>query len=287
LEPNTCRISNRQYLNTVENCSSIAAIRNTRNGRLRRCAPGCERAALVSAYIETIVPEGFRRLTIEDFSGEVTTAGGKAIRVLRKDVTATAREQIVKYCWKGIEPGEPYHRGEWGQKSIMDQRREEGTNVVIYGNASNVKQGKLHRVPVGKTMIASIVMKEAIHRKFYRGHLADKFEWVQFPTLVKRLLGQAKGEKSYDDEIDDWEEADWLVVDGITFNDKTESARSFRASVLDQLFIERVEKRLPTIFVFQDDIEKCDDYKAEFGVAIANILSSRKTFRICVHASQD
>jgi hypothetical protein len=208
--------------------------------------------------------------------------------MLADDVVISALKQITDYCWRDIEEGEPYSRFEWGKRSIMDNRMTDGSNVVIYGNpVSKIRGGKLLKKPLGKTMIAAIIMKEAIGRKMYDGHLGDRFEWVGFELMTKRLLEQAKGDRSHDDEIDDWEESDWLVVDGITFNDKSEGGRQFRANVLDKMFVERVEKRRPSILVFQDDIEKCEDLRLEFGSEIAKIITGRKTVRICVNALKE
>jgi hypothetical protein len=244
------------------------------------CSP-CLRGAVISAYIQAVIPEDHRNLNIDNFSGEVKI-DGRSVQVLSTDVQLAAKKKVLWYCWKGIEMGESYDFVDWFKKSAMEQRLQDGTNVVIYGESHDVRGGKLKHKQLGKTLLASIIIKEAICLKFLDGHVGDTYEWVDFSLMCKRLMGQAEGERSYNDEIDNWEEADWLVVDSMTFGDKTNNARSFRANVLDRIFVERRDRKLPNILVFQDDIEKCEDPKGEFGPALSDIITSKKTLKICL-----
>jgi hypothetical protein len=58
--------------------------------------------------------------------------------------------------------------------------------------------------------------------------------------------------------------------------------RGFKASVLEKLFGERVENKLPNILVFQDDVSKFDDLQFDFGPSINSIINSRKTHRVAM-----
>ena len=169
----------------------------------------------------------------------------------------------------------------------MEQRLNDGISVVIHGESFSLDHGKLHHRQLGKTLLASIIIKEAIRLKFLDGHVGDSYEWADFSYMCKRLMAQAEGERSYEDEIDNWEEADWLVVDSITFNDKTANGRQFRANVLEKVFVERKDKKLPSILVFQDDLNRCDDLKGEYGPALSEIITSRKTMKICLSETKN
>jgi hypothetical protein len=241
----------------------------------------CLRGAVISAYIQAVIPEDHRSLTIDDFRGEVVT-DGRSVKVLSDEVQQRAKEQVLRYCWRGVELGESYDFVDWFKRSQMERRLQDGTNVVIHGEGVQMQRGRAQHKQLGKTLLASIIIKEAIHLKFRDGHVGDTYEWVDFSLMCKRLMGQAEGERSYNDEIDNWEEADWLVVDSMTFGDKTTNARSFRANVLDRIFVERRDRKLPNILVFQDDLDKCDDPKGEFGPALSDIIHSKKTLKICL-----
>jgi hypothetical protein len=251
------------------------------------CASGCKqpntcsrmRVAEVWAYTEAVVPDQYRQFTIEHFTG---MKDGKSL--LKPQLVADAKEALVKYCWEGIEEGESFSP-QWLHKSMMHKRRRQGNNLVIYGNpwSSEVSAGKVKtfRLPLGKTMLAAIVMKEAICLRM-RGseHYADSYAWVAYHTMVNRLMEQAKGNSDYDEDVWQYENADWLVVDGLEV--MKDAGSNFRASVLDKLFGERLDKGLPSILVFQDDLSQCDNLRAEFGVSINSIINSPKTFCVAL-----
>lgn len=206
-------------------------------------------------------------------------------RVIDKEVHQAARDVILKYAWKGVDPESGYDPS-WISKSVLEQRRENGNSLIIYGNQWKPKQEagqlKLFKQPLGRTMIAAIIMKEAIFQRLLGGHATDTYAWVPFTTLYNRLFDKANGSTTYDDEISLYEEADWLVVDGIQVGKMNDAGRTFRANVLEKLFGERMDKNLPNILVFQDDISQFDDLSHDFGPTINSIINSRKTFRVAM-----
>jgi hypothetical protein len=236
----------------------------------------CRIQADVWAHV-TIIPDHLREISLQDFTGMY-----QGQRLLSQEIVCKARENIIKYCWQGIEEGVDYEFNEWFPKSIMDKRLANGSSLVIYGDPwthDNSKgQIKTFKKPLGKSMVAAIVMREAIAQRIKVGHACDSYEWVDYNTLRKRLMGQAKGETEHDDAIAFYEEADWLVVDGL--QRKHDASRQFSANVLDDLFCERVENNKPNILVFQDDISKIDDLTEDFGISISNIVNSRKTHHV-------
>lgn len=239
----------------------------------------CQKWAEIWAHIDSTVPDEYRHFTLQNFTGMVD---GK--RVIDLEVYKAARDMIVKYCWNGVDPKEGYDQT-WITKCILEQRRENGNSLIIYGNPwrTKVEKGnKPTKQPLGKTMLASIVMKEAIFQRVLGGHAADTYAWVPFTTLCNRLLAKAEGDENHSDEITLYEEVDWLVVDGIQVPNGNEAGRLFRANVLEKLFGERAEKNLPNILVFQDDISQFDDLSHDFGPSINAIINSRKTFRVAM-----
>lgn len=206
-------------------------------------------------------------------------------RVIDMEIFLAARDVIVKYGWKGVDPKEGYDQT-WITKCILDQRRENGNSLIIYGNQWKPKHEsghtKLFKQPLGRTMIAAILMKEAIFQRLLEGHATDTYAWVPFSTLCNRLFDKANGSSAYDDEISMYEEVDWLVVDGIQVGKLNDAGRQFRSNVLEKLFGERMDKNLPNILVFQDDISQFDDLSQDFGPSINSIINSRKTFRVAM-----
>lgn len=238
----------------------------------------CRILAEIWAYIYTIVPDPYHSLTLQDFTG---LKNGN--RILPEKTVRHARDAIIKYCWQGIEPGEDYDAQQWFPKSIMNRRLQSGSSIIIHGSTytfENKGQVRTFKKPLGRTMLASIVMKEAIFQRVKPEHSCDSYEWVAYNTLTHRLLAQANGSTEFDDAINSYAEADWLCVDGLDVIRNNEGGRNFTASVLDKLFAERLENNKPNILVFQVDISKLDDIHSDFGIAINNIINNRKTHHV-------
>jgi hypothetical protein len=241
----------------------------------------CRILAEIWAHAFSIIPDPYHTLTLQDFTG---MKNGSVL--LPTKTVAAAKDSIIKYCWQGIEPGEDYDAQKWLPKSIMDKRLASGSSIIIYGNPwthDNSKgQIRTFKKPMGRTMLAGIVMKEAIFQRVKPEHACDSYEWVAFNTLTHRLLAQANGSHDFDDIISNYAEVDWLCVDGLQTLRGNEGGRSFIASVLDRLFSERLDRNLPNILVFQDDISKVDEIQQDFGIAINTIVNSRKTHRVAL-----
>lgn len=235
----------------------------------------------VWAYVDSVIPDEYKHFTIEDFTGRIRDSEDQ---LLPLKLVQAARASIVKYAWEG-QPANGSYDEMWITKCSLSKRRDEGSSLIIYGDpwkreVKNDGQMRAFRKPLGRTMLASIVMKEAIFQRFLVGHSADSYAWVHFQTLCHRLMDKANGNSSHDDELRTYEEADWLCVDGIQMMQSTDAMKGFKASVLEKLFGERAENKLPNILVFQDDISKFDDLQTDFGPSINAIISSRKTHRV-------
>jgi hypothetical protein len=244
----------------------------------------CESAAQVAAHIETVIPDDYQKFEISDFTG---VKKGESKKLISDKVVIAARTAVVDYCWEGIDPDEVgnFDLKQWYPKSAMEKRRKLGQSVVIYGDPiiREIRNGlvKVTKKSLGRTMLAAVVMKEAIRMRLRSFHQGDTYAWVNNHRLCTKLMQQAQNENAFDDEIADYEEADWLCVDGIEVErGATEAAKSFRTRVLDNFFDERIRSGRPNILVFQDDLGTVDDLRAEFGISITSIINSNKTVQI-------
>jgi hypothetical protein len=238
----------------------------------------CDISAQINAYIEYVLPENYSHLEINDFHG---MKNGK--QVIPPSVVIAAKKSIIEYCWKDITVEDPYDPVSWWNKSIIDKRKKEGSSVIVYGNQwqdNSNKSSKMFKNPIGKTLIASIIMKEAIRRRASPSNIVDTYQWVSYNRLNSKLMEQASKQYNEDTEISNYEDCDWLVVDGFEIEKQSDATRSFKARVLDNFFDERIKYNKPNILVFQDDLSIHDDLSSEFGKSVNSIINSQKTVRI-------
>ena len=241
----------------------------------------CETAAQIATYIECVIPEEYQKYELDDFTG---MKDGR--RVVKTEIVLAAKEQLVSYCWEGIDPDEigNYDFKAWWPKSAMEKRRKNGNSLLIYGDpwSSTIQQGqvKAFKNPIGRTLLAAIVMKEAIRLRARPGHMTDSYAWVSYNRLYDKLMHRAKDDETFNDEINTYETADWLCVDGFEIEKQNDATRMFKAKVLDSFFDERLKMGLPNVFVFQDDLSKDYDLRSEFGLSVNSIINSNKTTRV-------
>ena len=193
------------------------------------------------------------------------------------EVVLRAKEQLISYCWEGLTLEELSTLSLTGkkvpqQKSSIARRREEGKSVVV--NSLAPKRGQLHSPSVknGKSLIASIIMQEAINLRATYGHLEDSYYWQNYPILEKKL-------KDDDDSIQSIMFADWLVVDDISHRPgRTERHRAYVQDFLDPFFLERYQNNLPTILVFRFDALNPEIELEKFlGVGLSSIVEDPST----------
>jgi hypothetical protein len=233
--------------------------------------------AEVWAYTAAVVPKDCQFLELPDFTG--VTANQDA--VLKPEVVLTAQNRISKYCWgtyatkvgAGLNP----NSADALKNSVIDQRRRDGTAVVIHGNPyASADANNLVPKKLGRTLVASIIMKEVIKRRLFVGHATDSYEWVQYQTIKTRV-------KAKDPEaIFGYQTCDWLVVDNIYLDEKGgDSLRVYGQEMLDTVFMERIDQNLPTILVFQFDINSYANRLPDIvGVGLSQIAQNQNTFKI-------
>lgn len=243
----------------------------------------CKISAEIWTYIDTIIPESYRRQTIDDFVG-MTTEGHA---VLSAKAVKHAKAQCMNYCWdvSKIKPGMSYDAS-WLNHTLMPKRLANGNNLIIYGDPWSSKNKAENNFPqtfrkkLGRTLLASIVMREAIFQRIKTNHMEETYGWYSYNKLLNKLMEDADGKSDHSSEIDGLIISDWLVIDGFELQKVSDNAKNFRISVLEKFFSERVERNLPTIIVFQDDISKIGDIRSEYGYAIEEIVTAKKTHSI-------
>lgn len=233
----------------------------------------CSLIAEVWAYVYTVIPDGFGEYSIFDFNGCVVGNGdsGKNNN-LPLSIALAAKEQVCRYCWgmswdkikeqyskdNDIEPFLRKH-------SIMMERFSKGGNIAIFGASDK---------PIGRTMLASIVMKEAIRLRATHFARGQTYDWIDFPKLFSIIEKESP-------ELSDYRSCDWLVVDNITRKMRSARQTTLMIDLIDPFFIERYSSRQPTILVFKFDIrDKSLDIENTFGLGISRILDSKRTLKI-------
>jgi len=229
----------------------------------------CKTVAEVRAFIDTLIDFEYRDLSVFDITGETKNK----VKALEPKEALRAKNLVCKYIWgyswqelKKKFKSEDEIKNYISKNSVLMRRLERGNNVVIFGESDS---------PCGRTMIASIIMREVIKmRMFIPDIISHTYDWVDFQTLTESLKDNTL-------ENADYKTADWLVVDNICFKAETGPQRAFRTNLIDPFFMYRMKNNLPTILVFQYDIRQRETplYKA-FGVGIASIVNSPRVCKI-------
>lgn len=248
-------------------------------------------AAEIKAYHDFILPtypEKFSKYSIADFNGNIDPSK----KVMTAEDALKAKMKISEFCWGITDPKElKYILSQDDkssillQKSKLDQRLEENHNVVIYSRNKNIVTDENNNIhveldakPKGRTLAASIIMKEAINLRSTEGHLSHDYGWVSFNSLKHCLTNKAdKYEK-----IRSYTMCEWLVVDDIISEDLSDRAAAYLSSYLDSFFQDRLENDSCTILICKFDIESTNNLEQHFGITMAKMINSEKTFKICL-----
>lgn len=250
----------------------------------------CKAISEVCAYIKYIIPEEYIYLSIYDFKG--VSSMNEAIQndptvSLDFDILAQkAKEKIWEYCWRGKCPNDSDSRfstQKMDSLSSIDKRFNDGSNLIIHGDSyysfydSNIRKNKKIKLQTGKSMLAAIVLKEAIRRKLFASNNASTYQYVSFPVLRNDLL-----DKDKKDYISDLSEVDWLVIDDIFFDGEySHDYKQYFKRQFDAFLMSRVENGKPTIFVMQFNINDID-IKEDFGFAMDKVINLKSSFVVQV-----
>jgi len=234
----------------------------------------CSSIAELWAYVHSVIPDGFGDYTIFDFNGyAVNKKNNTTSSTISKGIALAAKNKICKYCW-GMTWDEIHRQKEESSssigsflrdRSIMKRRSDKGNNIVIHGSSDR---------PIGRTMLASIVMKEAIRLRVTQRSRGHSYDWIDFSRLTHAI------EKDTD-ELSDYRSCDWLVVDNIIRKPRSDKQTTFISDLIDPFFLDRLYNNQPTILVFKFDVrDKFFDVEKTFGIGIGRILEDKKTFKI-------
>ncbi len=236
----------------------------------------CRKLAEIKGNIEYTIPEQYRELSIQNLTGMVVDKNKNIQSVWSNEDRVRIQNDLRKYLFDGEEIARLSTREAMNKASKMDTRFNDGDNVVIHGDAIRLKLGASSRsLPAGKTLIASLIIKEAIWRRLYASNRADTYSMVSFHTLKQDL-------KQKTDKANDLKECDWLVIDDITLpaNELDFNYQSFVA-LFESFLITRLENKLPTILICDFDVES-QDYSKFMGYAFQKIISANNTWLIKV-----
>tara|TARA_Y100000310_G_scaffold57488_2_gene52701 strand:+ start:33909 stop:34718 length:810 start_codon:yes stop_codon:yes gene_type:complete len=227
----------------------------------------CSRIAEIKAYRHEIVPSGYDKLDIFDFNGLSNTKK----RLLPSNIVINVKNKICQYCWnKSWNKITRDHKTKKEKKefmrknSVLPQRLFNSNNIVIYGEASK---------PVGRTIVASIIMSEIIKLRLKTEYRSHKYEWIDFSYLFQELKS---GSSTAD--VDSLRGCDWLVIDNITISDSISyQQQHYYANVFNPFLLGRLYDRLVTVLVIKDNIDKKDNCEEAFGLAINSVLKDKNT----------
>jgi hypothetical protein len=244
----------------------------------------CKVLAEVMAYVYGVIPDPYFKYTIHDFDGRRHGDDKDDERILDETIALNAKKKIIEYCWEGLSIDKVIIEEDLDKYSSINKRRQEGKNVVIYGDDEEYfssTNGKIRQK--GRTLTASLIMKEIIRRRVEPKNQVQTYDWVSFPML-EYYLKQKDGNMVFSLSA-----CDWLCVDDIPkkVND-SKAANAYRTSLLDPFFLERLESGLPTIFVFRFNITSLSiPWEECFGIGINRIINDPKTCIISLCSPKD
>jgi len=239
----------------------------------------CKKIAEIRAYTKALIPSGFETCSINDFKGR-NLEGEKVLDIKS---TIKAKKDIIKYCWDidldsevDIEKFKKISNtpSELNKYSIIDNRRKQGNNLVIFGSGDR---------QMGRTLLASIVLKEVIKQRVKPGKHIENYNWVQFKSLKQSIIDDDKNAMNY-------QTCDWLVVDNIS-NPQYSSVQqqTFITDQIDPFFLYRSERELPTIFIFRFNIlskVNLRTLESNLGMAISDIVKNKQTTLVELKSSE-
>jgi len=219
----------------------------------KRCI--CSAMAECVAYQKKVLPSGFSELEFSNFTGIVD-----GNRTVNSHAVKTALSKILDYCFGNSNISISSSRYELHKSSKMDDRFKSGHNFVIYGDSISVGKHK-----VGKTMLASLIIKEAIWRRMFKENEAYTYLFKSCSELVDDIIS-----KKHNDQVINSLNADWLCIDDIFVKN-----RPGQSSALDQILSVRSRQSLPTICIIQFDPYKINNVEEIIGNHMVKMLSDK------------
>jgi hypothetical protein len=237
----------------------------------------CKKLAEVRGNIDYVIPQEYRDLTINNASGFINTKENVRKQVWSNANKAQIQTTLRKYLFDGEELHKLMDREACNKASKMDARFANGESVVIHGSVIRNKKDGLpsQPLPSGKTLIACLILKEAMWRRLYKTNRADTYAIVSFQNLKHDF-------KTKSDRIADLKDTDWLVIDDISLpNNENDFAHQQAISSFDDFLMTRIDNSLPTVLVCDFDAF-AKDYTSLIGYSFQKLVTMKNTWHIQV-----
>ncbi|MAG24860.1 hypothetical protein CMI47_04700 [Candidatus Pacearchaeota archaeon] len=222
----------------------------------------CKCLAEVMGYQHSVIPGGLSSLEFSDFTGNSNNE-----KIISKDSASIALSKISEFCFGSPILLKSNDRKVLNKKSIMDRRFNDGNMVFIHGEkrGKNVKSGSS---PLGRSMIASLILKEAIWRRLFSSNRAYRYHYAMLSKVKSDIFDKS-------DDANLYYNSDWLVLDDIFCEpDKMQGI------AIDKIVAHRIHKNLPCIFCFEFDLFKKENLSTIVGRYIPKLLYGERTFLI-------
>lgn len=229
------------------------------------------------AYLKEVIPEDHAQFSIFDFDGFNKKTKES---LLSPQCVLDAKNKISLFCWgkdwNYIE--NLYNQNPLGISSelrklnIMDKRLKDGCNIVIHGDSFR---------KLGRTMICSLIMKEAIKLRMLNGDFSRTYDWINFSNLRVSIEKENLASSEY-------RSCDWLVIDNIYFMNGSPQQKSLLVPPIDTFFDGRLSDKLPTICVFKFNVDdNINIIEENFGSSVVRLIESKKTLKILLSENKE
>jgi DNA replication protein DnaC len=261
----------KYYLNQYEKKCNFYKGENLCDRKELGCL--CKKMAEISSLIYTIIPKEYHNFNIHKLSGFVLTKNGKD-KVWSDADFVNIITTLSDYMYGRDSIGDFFTRDELNKISVLDKRYANGSNLVIHGNPfRNTKAGITRNVPTGKTLLACVILIDAIWRRMYAANKANTYSLSSYQTLKQDI-------KQKTDRAQDLKECDWLVIDDIVLpNNELDFNHQSFVSMFDDFLMTRMENHLPTIMLCEFDVQS-RDYTDVMGYSFQKLVNSSNTWLI-------
>tara|TARA_Y100000310_G_scaffold224912_1_gene226789 strand:- start:5882 stop:6667 length:786 start_codon:yes stop_codon:yes gene_type:complete len=221
----------------------------------------CKCLAEVMGYQRAIIPSGLAGLEFSNFNGQ-----GFNEEIISKESASLAMSKISEFCFGSPILLKTNDRKELNKKSIMDNRFQDGSMVFIHGE----KKGKSKKTtpPLGRSLVASLILKEAIWRRLFSENKAFTYHYAMMSKIKSDVMDRSE-------DISTYYNVDWLIIDDVFCEpDKIQSIS------LDKILSHRISKNLPCIICLEFNMFKRDNLESIVGRYIPKLLNGENTFLI-------
>lgn len=237
----------------------------------------CKKLAEVRGSIDHVIPPEYRDLTINNVSGYIITKDNIRKQVWSQENRIQIQSVLRKYLFDGVDLHKLTDRESCNNHSRLDYRFSNGENIIIHGDVIRNKHNGLpsQPLPTGKTMIACLILKEAIWRRLYKNNRADTYALVSFQNLKHDL-------KSKTDDAHNLRDVDWLCIDDISLpGNENDFAYQQSISLFDDFLMTRIDNRLPTILIC-DFNATTRDFSSILGYSFQKLITMKNSWHIQV-----